>query len=203
VDIAEINRIRTQFQAGQWPQFLEMTQISGLRGWTGQTVVFQFPVTAVVGENGTGKSTVLKASASCYENTNPKKNYYPSAFFVNTHWDRIQGVELNYRVKRGTQTPNVRIAKPTSRWSFSDARPTRSVYFFDISRVVPIDASAGYAKIAKLAAAEISTTEIEPDFRDRLSHVLGRAYSSARFAMSDVDTKRAPGSDLHSSLHFE
>lgn len=193
MDTAEINRIRSQFLAGQWPQFLEMVEVAGLRGWSGQSVLFQFPLTAIVGENGTGKSTLLKAAASCYEHDDPKKTYYPSAFFVSTRWDKIQGVALKYRLRRGADVLNVRISKPTSRWSFSDDRPKRKVFFFDISRILPLDASAGYAKIAKLAVSEISTTSISEDFRSRLSYVLGRAYKNARFAFSDADKKRDVG----------
>lgn len=193
MDESEINRIRLQFQSGQWPQFLEMVQIDGLRGWSGQSVVFNFPVVAVAGENGTGKSTILKAAASCYEQDDLTKTYYPSTFFVDTHWEKIEGVTLSYRVKRGADVLTHRIWKPTKRWRFPTTRPKRSVFFFDISRVLPMDAAVGYAKIAKLTAAEISTTSIEEDFRERLSHVLGRSYSNARFAVSDADESRPVG----------
>jgi hypothetical protein len=53
-----------------------------------------------------------------------------------------------------------------------------------------LDASAGYAKIARTAEAEIESDEISDEFRNRLSHVLGRDYRKARFATSDVDKKK-------------
>jgi len=56
MDHAEIATIRNQFQAGQWQQFLEMTEITGLRGWTGQSVSFNYPVVAVVGETAPAKA---------------------------------------------------------------------------------------------------------------------------------------------------
>ncbi len=193
MDIAEIKKISDQFQAGQWPQFLEYVEVRGLRGWSGQGVEFRYPVVGIVGENGTGKTTLLKTAASAYENSDQSKTYYPSAFFVDTHWDRIQGVTLNYRVRRGTEISQFRISKRSQRWSFPDKRITRPVFYLDISRTLPLDASAGYAKIAKLAAAEVSTSEILPDYRERLSHVLGREYKRARFAVSDADKKRDVG----------
>ena len=49
MDYAEVNLIRTQFQAGLWPQFLQMVRIEGLRGWSGQAVEFSYPVVAIVG----------------------------------------------------------------------------------------------------------------------------------------------------------
>jgi len=50
-----------------------------------------------------------------------------------------------------------------------------------------LDASVGYAKIARSAASEIASAEIEDEYRKRLSHVLGRDYKRARFVTSDVD----------------
>ena len=56
-----------------------------------------------------------------------------------------------------------------------------------------MDASVGYAKIARTAAVEIESDEINDEFRERLSHVLGRSYQKARFATSDVDPHRQVG----------
>lgn len=99
----EIQRVRDQFIGGLWPQFIERVEISGLRGWGGQSVQFRYPVTAIVGENGTGKSTILKAAASAYD---PKLGigYYPSDFFLSTHWDQVSGVSLSYRIRLGNDT---------------------------------------------------------------------------------------------------
>jgi predicted ATPase len=193
MDHAEINTIRGQYQAGMWPQFLQMVQIDGLRGWTGQSVEFNFPVVAVVGENGSGKSTLMKIAACVYDSKDKDKRFYPSAFFVETHWDKIQGVRIDFRVKRGPNVESFRMTKLTQRWRVPDNAPKREVFLLDIARTLPLDASVGYAKIARSAAAEIESAEINDAFRERLSHVLGRNYSKARFATSDVDKKRQVG----------
>ena len=193
MDYAEVNTIRSQYQAGLWPQFLQMVQIDGLRGWSGQSVELNFPVVAIVGENGSGKSTLMKVAASVYDNKDKEKRFYPSSFFIETHWDKVQGVKIDYRVKRGANVDSFRITKPTQRWHFHENAPKREVYLLDIARTLPLDASVGYARIARLAAAEIESSEINDTFRERLSHVLGRNYSKARFATSDVDTKRPVG----------
>lgn len=194
MDNQEINAIRNQFQAGLWPQFLQMVSITGLRSWTGQSVEFNYPVVAVVGENGSGKSTLLKVAASAYDHPdNNSKRFYPSAFFVETVWDKIQGVEIVYRVKRGTNIESFKISKPTQRWRVPENAPKRNVFLLDIARTLPLDASVGYAKIARSAASEIESSEINDEFRSRLSHVLSRDYKKARFATSNVDAKRQVG----------
>jgi predicted ATPase len=193
MDDAEINKIRKQFLAGLWPQFLESVVIDRLRGWANEAVLFQFPITAVIGENGTGKSTVLKAAAASYEQPTKKLTYYPSTFYPVTPWDKVEGVTLSYRVKIGLEIRSFKISKLAKRWRFPEKRISRNVFFFDVSRTLPLDASAGYAKIAKQAAAEVSTEDLSPEFTTHYSTVLGRDYSRARFAGTDVDRNKQVG----------
>jgi hypothetical protein len=124
MDYTEVNTIRNQYQSGLWPQFLQMVQIDGLRGWSGQSVELNYPVVGIVGENGSGKSTLMKVAASVYDNKDKEKRFYPSAFFVETHWDKIEGVVIDFRVKRGPNVESFRIKKPSKRWRVPDLPPT-------------------------------------------------------------------------------
>ena len=63
----EVRLLQSRWKSGQgWPKRLEWIEIEGIRGWIGQRVEFQFPIVALVGENGVGKSTVLQAVAASY-----------------------------------------------------------------------------------------------------------------------------------------
>ncbi|WP_322063618.1 ATP-binding protein, partial [Burkholderia cenocepacia] len=169
MDVGEITRIRDQFQGGQWPQFLERVDIAGLRGWQGQVVQFKFPVVAIVGENGAGKSTVLKVAAAAYDKTKDG-GYFPSDFFLDTHWDTLSAIDLGYQIKTGDITQNFKIRKPSKRWSFPEKRHIRRIYWFDVARTLPLDATAGYARVARLAAGEISTESLSDEYRGHLSY---------------------------------
>lgn len=193
MDSSEIIRIREQFDANLWPQFLEMVTISGLRGFSGESIQFNFPVVTIVGENGSGKSTLLKAIACAYDKDERFRHYYPSKIFLDTHWDTVERVQIDYRIRRGNSMDTFRISKPTKRWNFPERKFNRNIFIFDISRTLPLDATAGYAKIAKQAASEVSTTELNDENLKWLSYILGKEYRKARFATTNINAEKKVG----------
>lgn len=198
--MGEIQEIMRQFCHGgdgcQWHKFLRSIKIENIHGWTGQEVKFNFPVVAIVGENGIGKSTFLKAAACAYKNS-AGKSFYPSKMFVSTRWDAaaLSHATINYKIKQGTAEKALRWKK-TNDWGFAPktGKPERYVYFLDISRTLPLDATAGYAKIAKEATGEAGTeTVFTAETLHDLSYVLGQSYGGARFVGTNVNVDREVG----------
>lgn len=119
--MGEIKDIQRQFREGGWKQFLTSIKITNLRGWDGQIIDFLFPVTAFVGENGMGKSTVLRAAACAYQSKRYDFfNYYPSTFFINTQWDAkaLDGATIEYDVKHGDISSKKFRWRKTKDWDF-------------------------------------------------------------------------------------
>jgi len=191
-----INEIKRQFSNNEWKQFIKSIKITNLRGWNEQKVEFRFPVVAIVGANGIGKSTFLKSTVCAYENK-CGKTFYPSKMFIRTQWDNhsVDGALINYTILQGEETKELKWKK-TKDWGFTpkQGKPKRNVFFLDISRTLPLDATAGYAKIAKTANEEIGN-EIaltEETLRD-LSYVLGKKYTNGRFVTTNIDSIKEVG----------
>lgn len=161
-----------------------------MRGLSNRTINFRYPVTVIVGENGTRKSTFLKAAVCAY--VGEPQNYL-SSFFVSTYWDKITGVSISYTVRQGDQVVSFKMGKGDKKWSYSSKRLKRDVFFFDISRTLPKNVVLGYAKIARYAKGESATKELRPEIKDRLSHILGRDYITARFIVPDIDKRKEIG----------
>ncbi|MGW0392057.1 ATP-dependent nuclease [Streptomyces sp. NPDC003042] len=166
-----------------WPQFLEAVHVDGLRGWNGETVEFRFPVVAVAGENGAGKSTVLKVAAAAYvANQEDGLTFYPDDFFPNTPWESVEGVALGYQIRRGNSVTNLALRKPTKRWRGMPDRFRRPVFFLDISRTQPINTLVGYGKIAKELNFPGDITPFSESDRALLSRIMNKSYTASGMA---------------------
>ena len=90
----EMQRLHSRWTTGTWPKWLDWIEIDGLRGWSGQRLDFRFPIVAIVGENGLGKSTVLQAIASVYRAPGEGRGHFASDFFPATPWEDVRGVTI-------------------------------------------------------------------------------------------------------------
>jgi predicted ATPase len=173
-----------------WPQFLEWLEITGVRGWTGQRVDFQFPIVAIAGENGTGKSTILQAAASFYRPPQGRIGFFASDFFPSTTWESIDGVVMRGFCRQGAETFDRSIRKPTSRWLGNPQRRVRPITYLDLRRTQPISARVGYKAIAKPNAQETDVVQFDDGQRARASTILGKQYDGARHATTNLDPNR-------------
>src|SRR4051794_30426 len=130
----EIRRLQAKWSAGTgWPKRLDWVEIDGIRGWEGQRFSLPFPIMAVVGENGVGKSTLLQAAASVYrpEAGGTQAARFASDFFPDTPWDRIRDAEIRCSVREGPNQHFSTIRKPTDRWRGNPDRRQRHVEYID------------------------------------------------------------------------
>jgi len=171
-----------------WPLFLTSVQIAGLRGWTGESVEFRYPVVAIAGVNGAGKSTVLKAAAAAYhapKGDGTAVTYSADDFFPKTPWEDVRGVYLTYTVRQGDQTETVILRKPTVRWRGAPERKTRSSFFLDISRIQPANTQIGYGRTAQEVISRGTTEPLSEKQVAQLNRTLGRTYDEASFDRTD------------------
>ena len=165
-----------------WPKRLNWIEICGLRGWDGHRIDFSFPITAIVGENGSGKSTILQAAAACYKNTLPGKQLFASDFFPDTPWDSVTNAYIKVGLKEGERFFETSVTKPSERWRGNQQRRERPVYYIDLRRIQPLLARSGYQKLTNRHLHESASREFSSDMLSRLSLILGKSYTGARMA---------------------
>lgn len=188
----KMGKLKTQWIADQtWPKRLEWLEITGLRGWKGHRINFNFPMVAIVGENGSGKSTILQAAAAIYRSSGKgKKTNFASDYFLDTTWDKITNASIEYSVGEGKKSHTGSVRKPSDRWRGNPGRRERTVYYIDLSRIQPLAARTGYLRLAKATSKEGKTQQFEEETVKRLSSIMGSEYKSTRLASTVQDESR-------------
>jgi predicted ATPase len=200
---AEMRRLQNKWRTGTgWPKRLEWLEINGLRGWVGQHVDFAFPIVAVVGENGAGKSTVLQAAASCYRAPQKKDDLFASDFFPDTPFEHIAGASIRFSFREGTQSTTRLVLKPTDRWRRNPDRPERRVEYIDLSRIQPVGARAGYSKLLKANVTEGTHSAFEAARLERFSTIMGRTYAGAGMSFTSADNLKSIPVVQHGSARY-
>ncbi|MDF7662386.1 AAA family ATPase [Erwiniaceae bacterium L1_54_6] len=197
----EVRRLQERWGRGDFPKHIEWVELDGIRGWTGQRVDFKFPMAAIVGENGVGKSTILQAVAALYESTLDTK-YYASTFFPDTPWESVTGCTINGSVREGQNSTIVSVKKPTTRWRGNDTRKKRPVIYLDLRRLQPIYSRLGFARLAKPAVLEHLSTPFDPDTLKRFSSIIGKNYTSGKSSTTNIDINRAVPVVEHNGLQY-
>lgn len=192
---AEIRRLTAKWSNKTgWPKFLESIEITGIRGWEGQRFTFDYPIMAVVGENGVGKSTVLQCAAAIYrpENQSSPRGLFASNFFPDTPWEKITQARIDYVVRQGLDEQPIRdsLRKPGERWRGNPERPSRPVVYVDLSRIQPVPSRVGFARLAKSQHKEASSTPFDDNRLNRFREIMGRDYDMAKMSLTDADNKR-------------
>ena len=129
---------------------IEFNEI-GMRGVKDFSIEFRYPITAIAGANGIGKTTILQVAACLFHNTdtnfhpyrfsNAKKqnpNYRFTDFFVISRGEnKGLGAEVKFLYEKPGQARTEFSVKKITRWTNYERRPDRYVDFLGISRVLP------------------------------------------------------------------
>lgn len=173
------------------------------RGLNSLNLTFVYPITAICGKNGAGKSTVTALACCAYHNEAngyklPKRRnpYYTfSDFFIQHTTDApLSDIAIRYGIAHDNWTPSarlpdgkgvgmqVRTKKKGGKWNDYHARVDRTVVFLGIERVVPHmerSQSRSYSKSFK----DVPLKGWEQQVMTAVGYVLGKTYDDFRYVV--------------------
>jgi len=188
----EVRKLMNKWQSGgNFLKRLEWISVRQIRGWGGQRLDLMFPFIAIVGENGSGKSSILQAIASIYQSPDAKrqKSYYASDFFPDTTWETVENASIDFSVREGYRSTIGSVRKLTTRWRGNPQRPVRHVFYIDLGRTQPYATQIGFSRLAK-PQKETLREDFAVERLGRLSSIIGRNYEAARYSLTDADAHR-------------
>lgn len=167
---SQINNLLDKVRQRKYGKYLARVAIEKARSLENCTIAFEFPVTAIVGPNGGGKTTIAGAAAILY------KDVAPAAFFAKS--GKYDASMLNWRIEYEAIDQAIRpgdtVRRTAKYHNLKWARNTldREVLIFGVSRTVPA------AERKELRRCVSNKFEVEAEREDALSEVVAEAVSS-------------------------
>lgn len=166
-------------------KYLRRVVLRKVRGFVDKEVRFDFPVTALIGPNGGGKSTVLGAAALAYKDVKPERFFAKSGRYDSSmvKWS------IEYGVIDKTVDPASEVRRsanfPTSKWN---RKPfTRDVLIFGVTRTVPATERSDLRLARGSSFKAVSETNLPAEVIEAAQSILGKAVDG--YSELDVTTR--------------
>ena len=184
---ALLDKVRKQ----NYERYLVSLRLERLRLFKGATITFEFPVTALVGPNGGGKTTVLSAAACIYANSEPER-IFPRSRIGD---DQTQVWHVEYDVIDKSTLPQGtlrgRLQCLDSKWK-NTSSIQRDVTLLSLARTLPLAEQPRFDLRAKLTGrgknnrvTTFETIELPSAATDRIRReaekILGKSLKEYRF----------------------
>ncbi|MBB4797981.1 putative ATPase [Brevundimonas bullata] len=185
--------------------YLRRIKLNKVRAFENQSVDLDFPVTALIGTNGGGKSTILGAAAIAHKSVKPGLFFPKSSIGDQSMSNWGIGYEIIEKKKNPTQPISRNARFRNSKWVRDDLID-RPVLYFGIQRTVPASERREFKKFATFSYKFKGVrTELSGTTQEQVARILGKDVS--KFEQAAVSTTQSfyvggDGNITYSEFHF-
>lgn len=187
-----------------YDRYLKRVVLRRVRSFEEREITFDFPVTAIVGPNGGGKTTILGAAAIAYRQVPPGRFFAKSGKYDDSMADWKIEYDL---IDRSLQRVSVQRTASFRRAKWNRSALPRDVYIFGVTRTVPATERKELVKAIGSKFAAQSEIQLSGNVIDAVQVVLGKPMEGYRKLSVDIggkvtlySTSTAAGS--YSEFHF-
>lgn len=201
----EIRDLLQKVKAQKYGNYLRKIRLTRVRAFTDESVDFDFPVTALIGTNGGGKSTILGGAALAYKSVRPSLFFPKSSIGDDSMSNWSIGYDLIDKSKNPTQIFQRSARFKNAKWARDDLIE-RTVLYFGIQRTVPAGERREFKKFATINYQFTgSKTKLEHTIQEQVAMILGKDVS--RFQRANISRKEdfyigGDGTISYSEFHF-
>ena len=184
---SQINELFEKVAKRKYGKYLMSIDAKKLRGFTEKKVTFDFPVTALIGPNGGGKTTILGAAGLLHKDIKPKRFFAKNGIFDNSMSDW----RVDFEIIDKEEDASHLILKSASYggYKWSRAAIDRPIAVFGIARTVPPSEKIEFSRYASntFKFAESQKHLINKSVADAVGKIIGKDVS--KYSEIRVDTK--------------
>jgi hypothetical protein len=187
-------------------KYINRVTLRRIRGFRDREVTFDFPVTAIVGPNGGGKSTILGAAGLIYRSVPPSQFFAKSGKYDSSMKDWVVEYELIDR----DVSPRLALQRTASfrklKWNRKAVR--RDVLTFGVSRTVPATERRELVKATGSRFTAVAEVSLDDAVAKQVEKILGKDIQGYNRLSVDKGGRvtlyaaSTPGGDEYSEFHF-
>lgn len=181
---SDLQALQDKVASGSYHKYLRRLTLTRVRGFADREVTFDFPVTALIGPNGGGKTTILGAAALIYEDVAPRTFFAKSGAYDSS----MKDWSIEYDLFDRDLSARTSVARTASykRAKWNRSAVTRPVLIFGVERTLPATERRELVKAVggKFAAARESA--LSERVADHVSQILGKPIEG--YSRLEVDT---------------
>jgi predicted ATPase len=185
IRLSVINELLEKVSNQNYGKYLVKISLVKARAFNDKSISFDFPVTAIVGPNGGGKSTVLGAAACAYKTVQPSMYFSKSGKFDENMLNWKFNYELIDRAIKRDDTVRRTVSFTSFKWS-RDALD-REVKIFGVSRTVPATERKEMRRCVSgsFAVTTDKISKIDSKVADQVAKILDKDVSDFSFVKVD------------------
>jgi predicted ATPase len=185
-----------------YQNYLVSMRLTHLRAYRDAQIRFDFPVTALVGPNGGGKSTVLGAAALIHDEVKPRQYFAKSGIYDKSMVDWRIEYEILENGKQIARTASY----PKSKWNRDAVK--RKILTFGVARTLPATERKDLASFIGGAFRGFGETVLSRESIEAVERILGKEaekyllVSGDRTGGKQLYAARTVDGDAYSEFHF-
>jgi len=172
-----INALLEKSRERSYGKYLAKMTLKKVRGFVDEPISFDFPVTAIIGPNGGGKTTVLGAAGIIYRDIPPRAFFSKSGKYDSG----MQDWSIEYEIIDRDIAPRTSVQRTASFKSLKWNRDAmnRQTLLFGVSRTVPASERKELLRCTsrKFSVPDSRIIDFSAEINDAVSRILGKDVS--------------------------
>ncbi|MET9801569.1 AAA family ATPase [Streptomyces sp. NPDC006368] len=201
-----ITDLETKVSKENYGKYLKRLTLRKLRGFTDREVTFEFPVTALVGPNGGGKTTVLGAAALAYKSVAPGRFFAKSGKYDAS----MQNWSIEYEIIDKELNPRLSVSRTASfkQLKWNRTAPEREVLVFGVERTLPATERSNFKAAIGGSFAAVREVTLAPEVTEHAAKILAKPIKGFQQLYVDAAGKvklfsgLTPQGEGYSEFHF-
>jgi energy-coupling factor transporter ATP-binding protein EcfA2 len=180
---SDIAALDEKVAKSNYGKYLKRVLLKKVRGFTDREVTFDFPVTALVGPNGGGKTTILGAAGMIYKNVPPRRFFAKSGKYDESMKDWAIEYDLVDRDLKERITLQRTASFKALKWNRKAV--DREVLIFGVARTVPATEKRELVRALGGTYEAKSEVELPMQVAEEVEKILGKPI--AGYSKLNVD----------------